>query len=94
MANRMNRYLRVGLQPGIFGSEYTVVLNVHGREIFSTVPKTYVRVSREPSNGNDGEGLLGVSLVQSDGPDAIVDLPTEAFTSEPRLRVPANALME
>ena len=94
MAHRPNRFLRVVLQPGIFGNEYTVVLNIYGREISSTVPKDQVRVKRQPMAGTDGEGLLGVSVVESTGDEAVVDLPTAAFTSDPRLRVPVDALME
>lgn len=94
MAHRLNRFLRVGLQPGIFGNEYTVVLSVYGREVFSTISKDHVRVSREPSGNGDGEGLIGVSVVESVGDEAVVDLPSPAFTSEPRLRVPLDSLVE
>ncbi len=94
MAQRINRYLRVGLQPGMFGNEYTVVLQIHGRKLFSTIAKDHVRVDREPAGSVDGEGLIGVSVVESVGDDAVVDLPSPAFTSEPRLRVPVTSLVE
>lgn len=89
-----DRFLRVELQPGLFRNEYTVILSVQGRTISSLIPKDHVRVKREPSQTMAGEGLLGVRILDQRSGEALVDLPSPAFTSEPRVRIPVSDLIE
>jgi hypothetical protein len=90
---RLNRYLRVELLPGIFRNEYTAIARVGGREVSSVVPRDQVKVDQEPSEGRPGSGLLGVQVVRESPSEALIDLPTPAFTSEPRLTVSLGDLV-
>jgi hypothetical protein len=92
--DRIGRFLRVRLQPGIFGNEYTAILEVRGREVSSVIPKDHVRVVEEPSADAGGIGFLGVQVVDRSGDEVIVALPSPAFTSDPRIRVPVGDLVD
>jgi hypothetical protein len=87
-----DRYLQAELYPGMFGNEYTAILVVDGRRISCVVPKEHVRVANEPSAENPGSGLLAVQILQESESEALVDLRSPAFTSEPRFRVPVGDL--
>ncbi len=88
-------YIRVNLTPGMFANEYTVTFEVGGRVVTSTASVEDVKVEDNPSENKKGHGLLRVRLVQVDPETstAVINLPQSSFTSEPRVKVPQEALV-
>jgi hypothetical protein len=86
--------LRVKLEPGMFDNEYTAILTIGDREVSSTVDKGDIRDIKTTDSGSQtGLLLVRVLEVNEETGNALVDLPRSAFTSEPRLNVPREALV-
>lgn len=85
-------YLECSVGPGMFNSEYEILLDLEGRKIAAVVGKETVELTRPPVEGRPGAGWLRVRILDLAGDIALVDLPRPAFTSEPRLKVPRKIL--
>jgi hypothetical protein len=86
--------LRCKVSQGMFSTERGVLVELpDGRRVSTLVDKSSVLVSRDPQTGEEVDGRVKVSVLETKKDSALVDLPQPGLTEGPRLRVP-KALIE
>jgi hypothetical protein len=95
MTDGRHGFLPVGIERGMFDSEYTVTITAGEKQVTAAVSVESVTVDIPPDERAPGRGLLRVRVLDSDpsSDSVLVELPQPSFTSEPRLRVARGYLI-
>lgn len=92
-AEAKTAFLRCKVSRGMFSTERGVLVELPGgRKVSALVDKRSVLVSRDPRTGEEVEGRVKVSVLETKKDSALVDLPQPGLTEGPRLRVPKTLI--
>ena len=85
--------LKCKVSRGIFSHERGVLVEFpDGRKVSALVDKSSVLVARDPVAGEEVDGRVKVSVLETKKDSALIDLPQPALIEGPRLRVPKDLI--
>ncbi|MEW6296851.1 MAG: hypothetical protein AB1671_03810 [Thermodesulfobacteriota bacterium] len=85
--------LKCKVSQGMFSHERGVLVELpDGRRVSALVDKNSVQVTRDPRAGEEVEGRVKVSVLETKKDSALVDLPQPGLAEGPRLRVPKGLI--